>query len=84
MKWAMWVLAAIGGCSLIQALVLLTTPVDGGGIGLYVLGYEITDRLPNDQIPGTAATFATVGAIFLVIAATLYLIPVVVHRRKRR
>lgn len=71
MKLAKWLLVAIGSCSVFKSIDLLSTPLDGSGTVLYVLGFEIHDRLPNELIPGTAAMFAVMGAIVLLVATVL-------------
>lgn len=72
MKWVKWLLASIGTYSVAKAIDLLSTPVDGSGIGLNLLGFEINDRLANEQIAGTAAAFAAVGVISVLMAVALH------------
>ncbi|MFD1738622.1 hypothetical protein ACFSCX_19040 [Bacillus salitolerans] len=47
----------------------LGTSVDGDGIGVYFLGFEINERVPEESIPSYAVGFFI--SSFLVIIASL-------------
>lgn len=49
----------------------LGTNVDGDGIGVYFLGLEINDRVPESNIPGYAIGFFISGLITALITLLL-------------
>jgi hypothetical protein len=49
----------------------LRTNVDGNGIGIYFLGFEINDRVPEKSIPPYAIGFFAASLITMTIATAL-------------
>ncbi|QHS21478.1 hypothetical protein GWK91_00235 [Virgibacillus sp. MSP4-1] len=49
----------------------LGSNVDGHGIGLYLLGFEINDRVPEESIPSYATGFFILSGIAFVISTVL-------------
>jgi hypothetical protein len=49
----------------------LRTNVDGNGIGIYFLGFEINDRVPEKSIPPYAIGFFTASLTTMTIAIAL-------------
>ncbi|WP_202908628.1 hypothetical protein [Halalkalibacillus sediminis] len=45
--------------------------VDGEGIGLYFLGIEINDRVPEESIPSYAVGFFISSLVVLILSATI-------------
>lgn len=71
-----WFLALVGVAAVYKACELRRTRVDGSGIGLQFLGIQITDRLPNAQIPAAADAFDLTATAALLTALGLELVTI--------
>ncbi len=40
--------------------------IDGDGIGIYLLGIEINDRVPTEKVPEYVKGFALLGSILII------------------
>lgn len=73
LNWLKWLLALVGAALVAKAFEVLTTRVDGSGIGLYIFGIEINDRLPNEHIPRAAGELAATGILAVLMALGVHL-----------
>ncbi|KAA0548423.1 hypothetical protein FZW96_07565 [Bacillus sp. BGMRC 2118] len=74
-KLAPYVIVIIGIYLIVRGFTLVNEipMVDGTGIGLYLLGIEINDRLLTNEIPSTALIIAIVGTM-LTVAPLCYML----------
>ncbi|WP_176167316.1 hypothetical protein [Mesobacillus jeotgali] len=74
-KWLVSIfLIVISGLLLKQGMDLLAlgTDVDGEGIGIHFLGFEINDRVPEASIPSYARGFFIAAGISFVLMVVLF------------
>jgi hypothetical protein len=45
---------------------------DGDGIGITLLGLELNDRVPYEQVPQYSWAFLTIGVILMVISVIIH------------
>jgi Fe2+ transport system protein B len=64
-------------------LFMMGTDVDGDGIGVYFLGMEINDRVPEAEIPTYATQFLKYGMITLVGALVMFIPSLLVRFRTK-
>ncbi|MFD1019264.1 hypothetical protein [Thalassobacillus hwangdonensis] len=76
MRWFLSILLFILAGLLIEKgmdLAALGTDVDGDGIGVYFLGAEINDRVPESKIPHYAIQFYVAGGAATAIGMLMIL-----------
>jgi hypothetical protein len=78
MRWAIGIIFSLLGVLLLTQGIHLRAigadDVDGNGIGVYFLGMEINDKVQSADIPSYANGFLGTGAIFLLLAVSLFVI----------
>ena len=72
MKYFSIIIFSISVYLLFKAVSLFNFQRDGDGIGIYIFGLELNDRVLNEQVPKYSFSFLVIGLILVIISAIAY------------